>query len=258
MPQHPLQRMDIALDHGVCVKGTGIPRIRIATDVGCFSHESQVHCKAVSLQSQCGSRIRKFYPCSLEDMEGSINRGTSRSSILDWDFPLYTIQVLGLPPFSGLSWGASCLSQQPVFAWSCQQPMLFLYFLGCYKGNVEILGFPEIEVPPKSSILMGFSLVYKPSIWGDPPHFRKPPYDEIFQIWWCTDRQTRDDTWLMGWHVVLKLHPWPQCARCSPKSKAECHVLVLLCRMMPWEWTFEWTRQWHGSFVNGGTHKSSI
>ena len=27
---HPLQRMDIALDHGVCVKGTGIPGLRTA------------------------------------------------------------------------------------------------------------------------------------------------------------------------------------------------------------------------------------
>ena len=38
--------------------------------------------------------------------------------------------------------------------------------------------------------------------------------------------------------IVLKLHPWPQCARCSPKSKAECQVLM----------AGQSTRQWHRDY----------
>ena len=59
----------------------------------------------------------------------------------------------------------------------------------------------------------------------------------------------------MGWHgydvghwwhdFVLKLHPWPQCARCSPKSKAECHVLMVFFSSGQWH-------MWHGDAIRLG------
>ena len=65
---------------------------------------------------------------------------------------------------------------------SCDSISLDLGWSNC--THIDIWVFPKIMVPPKSSILIGFSIInYKPSILGY-PYFWKHPYKSQLGLKW--------------------------------------------------------------------------